>query len=114
MNNPMNDSIQDAGMPSQVGRLRSLAPRPLTLADTGLSRHFLTELMIKHLYDAGLLSSKQLMQRLALAGPVLEELIEFLRKEVMIDVHGQGFAKRELSYGLTQRGRETGCSRRWC
>ncbi len=88
-------------------KLQSLAPRPLTLESTGLSRHFLTELMIKHLYDAGLLSAKQLMQRLALAGPVLEELIEFLRKEVMIEVHGQGFDKRELSYGLTQRGRDT-------
>ncbi|WP_229680625.1 AAA family ATPase [Marinobacterium zhoushanense] len=92
---------------AETDRLRRLAPRPLTLADTGLSRHFLTELLIKHLYDAGMLTSKQLMQRTALAGPVLEELIEFLRKEVMIDVHGQGFDKRELSYSLTQRGRET-------
>lgn len=87
-------------------RLRLLAPRPLCIEDTGLSRHFLTELLIKHLYDAGLLSAKQLMQRLSLAGPVLEGLIEFLRKEVLVDVHGQGFDNRELSYGLTQRGRE--------
>ncbi|MBA4501411.1 AAA family ATPase [Marinobacterium sp. 3-1745] len=90
-----------------TAELQALVARPLALADTGLSRHFLTELMLKHLYDAGLLTARQLMQRLALAGPVLEELIEFLRKEVMIDVHGQGFDKRELSYGLTQRGRDT-------
>ncbi|KEA65531.1 putative ATPase with chaperone activity, associated with Flp pilus assembly [Marinobacterium lacunae] len=91
---------------SALEGLRTLAPRPLTLDDTGLSRHFLTELLIKHLYDAGLLTSKKLMQRTALAGPVLEGLIEFLRKEVLIDVHGQGFDNRELSYGLTQRGRD--------
>jgi len=98
--------VETEGQPGSQ-KLQLLAPRPLTLESTGLSRHFLIELMIKHVYDAGLLSSKQLMQRLALAGPVLEELIEFLRKEVMIEVHGQGFAKRELSYGLTQRGRDT-------
>ncbi|WP_246589648.1 AAA family ATPase [Marinobacterium ramblicola] len=89
-----------------LSRLRNLAPRPLTLDETGLSRHFLTELLVKHLYDAGLLTAKQLMQRTALAGPVLEALIEHLRKEVLIEVHGQGFDKRELSYSLTQRGRD--------
>ncbi|MBR9829110.1 MAG: AAA family ATPase [Oceanospirillales bacterium] len=110
MNHSMNLTAAgstEAADTSQAQHLRTLAPRPLALDETGLSRHFLTELMIKHLYDAGLLTLKQLMQRTALAGPVLEVLIEFLRKEVMIDVHGQGFDKRELSYGLTQRGRES-------
>lgn len=113
MNTSMTtDNLDDigasqAGAFNQMQKLKGLAPRPLSLDDTGLSRHFLAELMIKQLHDAGLLTLKQLMQRLALAGPVLDELIEHLRKEVLIEVHGQGFDKRELKYGLTQRGRET-------
>jgi hypothetical protein len=37
---------------------------------------------------------------------VIEQLIEFLRKEVLVEVHSRGEDRRELSYGLTQRGRD--------
>ncbi len=86
--------------------LRSIAPRPLEIEDTGLSLHFLSELFVKHIYDGGLLTLKHLMQRVALSGPVIEGVINFLRQEAMIEVHSRGFENRELFYGLTQRGRD--------
>ncbi|MDI3323804.1 AAA family ATPase [Pontibacterium granulatum] len=86
--------------------IKALAPRPTNVEDTGLTAHFLAELFVKHINDAGLLTLKQLMQRLALSGPVIEEVINFLRKEVLIEVHSRGFEHRELHYGLTQRGRD--------
>ncbi len=92
--------------PVQQEGLRILAPRPKTVEETQLPMHFLAELLVKHINDAGLLTLKQLMQRIALAGPVIEEIISFLRKEVLIEVHSRGFEHRELYYGLTQRGRD--------
>ena len=94
-----DEALQDAG-------LRTLAPRPKTVEETGLTLHFLSELFVKHINDAGLLTLKQLMQRVALSGPVIETVISFLRKEVLIEVHSRGFEHRELFYGLTQRGRD--------
>lgn len=86
--------------------LKTLAPRPKTVEESGLSLHFLAELFVKHIHDGGLLTLKQLMQRVALSGPIVESVISFLRKEVLIEVHSRGFEHRELFYGLTQRGRD--------
>ncbi|MDX1698037.1 MAG: hypothetical protein R3308_07095 [Thiohalobacterales bacterium] len=84
--------------------LQLLAPRPRTLSDTGLSRNFLAELVAKHLYSAGVLTLRQLAMRIALAGPVLEDLILFLRGEAYIEVRG-AVDDSGLRYALTDRGR---------
>lgn len=84
----------------------AVAPRPMTVEATGLGLHFLGDLFVKHISDAGMLTLKQLMQRLALSGPVVESVINYLRQEVLIEVHSRGFEQRELFYGLTQRGRD--------
>lgn len=97
---------ENTELDEQQSGLKSLAPRPTTVEDTGLSIQFLAELVVKHINDAGLLTLKQLMQRVALSGPVIESIISFLRKEVLIEVHSRGFEHRELFYGLTQRGRD--------
>ena len=53
----------------EIGRLASLCPRPTTLAQTGLSLTFLADLLGKHLAQAGVLTTNQVIDRLALAGP---------------------------------------------
>ena len=84
--------------------LQQLAPRPRTLDDTGLSRNFLAELIAKHLYSAGVLTLRQLSERIALAGPVLEDLVLFLRGEAHIEVRA-AVDDAGLRYALTDRGR---------
>jgi len=84
--------------------MQQLAPRPCTLADTGLSRNFLAELIAKHLYNAGVLTMRQLSERIALAGPVLDDLILFLRGEAYVEVRG-AVDDNGLRYALTDRGR---------
>jgi len=88
----------------QADPLQQLAPRPRTLDDTGLSRNFLAELIAKHLYSAGVLTLRQLSERIALAGPVLEDLILFLRAEAYIEVRS-AIGDSGLRYALTDRGR---------
>lgn len=90
-----------------LGRLEKLAPRPNTVADTGLSEAFLGDLVAKHLLEGGVLTMAALTERLALSGPITEQLINFLRKEARVEVRGavaDGSAGN-LRYALTERGR---------
>lgn len=85
--------------------LAQLAPRPRSLADTGLSESFTNELVVKHLYSAGVLTLHELSQRIALAGSVLEEVVSFLRQDAYIEVRGATEGTTGLRYALTDRGR---------
>jgi len=82
-----------------------IAPRPKTIADTGLSLSFLGELVEKHLFDAGVLTIAAMARRCALSGTILEEILGFLRKEARIEVRGRTFEEQGLRYALTDRGR---------
>lgn len=89
--------------------VQRLAPQPCTISETGLTDSFLGELVCKHLYDAGVLDMSRLVERLALTGVVMEEILAFLRKDGRVEVLGQMGAQtggvQSLRYGLTERGR---------
>lgn len=89
--------------PSEREAVQRLAPQPKSVNDTGLSENFLADLLCKHLHDAGVLDLPRLVERLALTGAVLEEVLQFLRKHGRIEVLGQ--SGQGLRYGLTERGR---------
>lgn len=86
-------------------RLGKLAPKPLSVEQTGLSQAFLADLTCKHLLDRGVMSTSELIGQLALAGPVLEKIINFLKSEGRIEVRRRSGFEDELRYGLTDRGR---------
>ena len=90
---------------SELRRLARLTPRPVTLEATGLSLTFLADLLGKHLASAGVLTTSQLIERLALAGPALEQVLHFMRAEGRIEVRARVGQETELRYGLTDRGR---------
>lgn len=102
----INDS--DA-YPSEREAVQRLAPQPCTIRDTGLTDSFLGELVCKHLHDAGVLDMSRLVERLALTGAVLEEVLAFLRKDGRVEVLGQlgQTGGQTLRYGLTERGRSS-------
>jgi len=83
----------------------TVAPRPQTIAATGLSTAFLCELVEKHLFEGGVLSMRDLVVRTALSGRLLEELLGFLRKEGRIEVRAQQADQPGLGYAVTERGR---------
>jgi len=93
------DSDQDVLDPIQ-----RLAPQPRSVAETGLADTFIGDLICKHLHDAGVLDMPQLVERLALTGSVLEEVLGYQRKDGRIEVLGQA-GGQGLRYGLTERGR---------
>lgn len=96
----------DFGAPQSTPiRSLGLAPRPTTLAQTGLSVTFLGDLLSKHLASAGVLSFGQLTGRLGVAGPILEGVLQWLRREGRVEVRARFGADQDLRFGLTERGR---------
>jgi len=88
-------------------RLSALVPRPQTLEETGLSNRFLADLVAKHLHTAGTLTLAQLTERLALSGPILEKVLNFMRREARIEVRPRPDGRGTLPYALTDHGRST-------
>jgi predicted ATPase with chaperone activity len=98
-------------------RMQRLAPRPVNLDQTGLSEPFVADLIGKHLLDGGVLSLLDLSYRLALSGPIVERVLNFMRKEARIEIRGsssQGNTSTsgignntsgDLRYALTDLGR---------
>lgn len=86
-------------------RYAALAPRPRDIKETGLSQNFLEDLLLKHLYDAGVMAVKELSARTALAGPVVDQILLLLRQDARIEVRGATLEKSGLRYALTDRGR---------
>lgn len=86
-----------------TAKIHELASVPQSIEDTGLSRHFLTELLAKHLYEAGDLDVRSLSARMALGWRVTEQFLTFMRENAQLEI----FRGRsdELRYRLTDRGR---------
>jgi len=82
-----------------------LAPRPRTPEETGLTDTFLADLVAKHLFEGGVLDVRQLSERTALAGPILDRVLAFMRGEAWIEVRPGSGASVGVRYALTDRGR---------
>jgi len=94
-----------------LARLEALAPRPITIEETGLSENFLSDLVAKHMFNGGVLTISELAERTALSGPIVESVLNFMRKESRIEILGTekkgvhtDSPGTNLRYALTQRG----------
>lgn len=86
-------------------RLTALAPRPVTLEQTGLTLEFVADLVLKLLLQLGVSRASALSDRVALAGTVLERVLHFLRKEGNVEVRPRPSGDNDLHFGLTIKGR---------
>ncbi|MEO7773843.1 MAG: AAA family ATPase [Steroidobacteraceae bacterium] len=89
----------------EVARLARVAPRPTNVAQTGLSLTFIADLTSKHLASFGVLALSEIIARLGLPGPVMEQVLQFMRSETLVEVRSRLGPEGELRYGLTERGR---------
>ncbi|HEX8782940.1 MAG TPA: hypothetical protein VF764_06190, partial [Steroidobacteraceae bacterium] len=88
-----------------VVRAGCIAPRPKTIAETGLTLSFLGDLLEKHLFEAGVLTMGAMVKRAACAGPIIEEVLNFLRREGRVEIRARTADDHGLRYALTERGR---------
>ncbi len=91
--------------PAPANGRTSRAERPCAVADTGLSELYLADLISKHLFESGVLDLRELSDRAALSGGLLEEILAFLRAEGRAEVRGTSPENGMLRFGLTDRGR---------
>jgi len=89
---------------SLVLRAGCIAPRPKTIGETGLTTAFLSDLLAKHLFEGGVLTLGAMIRRTGLAGPILEEILNFLRREGRVEVRARTVDDNGLRYALTERG----------
>ncbi|MGW8369652.1 MAG: AAA family ATPase [Gammaproteobacteria bacterium] len=92
---------------TEESRLATVAPRPQSLEATGLNERFLADLVAKHLHTAGTLTLADLTVRLALSGPIVEKVLNFMRREARVEVRPRQEGRGTLPYALTDHGRNT-------
>jgi hypothetical protein len=104
----MNTETVAPGCQSGVvsNRLAQLAPRPSSIDATGLAPELLADLVLKHLFQAGPLTSAVLAERLSLPGPVMEHILQFLRQEGRLHLQTNGSFDSGPRLALTERGRQ--------
>jgi len=84
--------------------LKSLIKQPSTLEITGLDEELVIDLLLKHLYENGVLDLLQLSKRIKLAGSTLEAILLKLRKDARVFVNSpEGL--NSIRYQLTDLGR---------
>jgi hypothetical protein len=83
------------------------APQPQTVEETGLHSGLLLDLCIKCVYFAGRPPARQIASHMTLPFPVVEELLEFLKREQYVEVVGSaGTSESQYKYALTAKGME--------
>lgn len=83
------------------------APQPQSVEETGLHSGLLLDLCIKCVYFAGRPTGRQIASHMALPFPIVEELLDFLKKEQYTEVVGSaGAGEQQYKYALTVKGME--------
>ena len=86
----------------------TLPPEPNSIEETGLSIGFLADLVLKHIYFAGMASGEELSDMLKLPFlNVIDKVLFFLREEEFVDITGSqgGYSERGYEYVITSKGR---------
>jgi hypothetical protein len=87
--------------------LPALLPAPLTLAETGLKRDLVEQLLVKALHFAGELTGFELTDKLGLSFPAIEPAIESVKAQRLVEiVGGSSVGPPSYHYRITSLGRE--------
>ena len=81
-------------------------PCPLTVEETGLPSSTIVDLMLKALYQTGSMTGEELSDFLALAFPVLDDLLLSLQQRHFVEVlDTRGHGRSGYRFALTEEGR---------
>lgn len=93
---------------TQLSAAISIPPQPGSIAETGLSMGFLTDLILKVIYFNGNITGQKLEEVTKLPFlNVIDKVLEFLKLEEYVDIVGAegGFSERAFQYIITSKGR---------
>ncbi|MEX2532291.1 MAG: ATP-binding protein [Gemmatimonadota bacterium] len=81
-------------------------PIPETLADSGLSQAFVSDLLLKTLYVRGTRTGTELMEHLCLPFTLLDDAVLDLQQRALLEVRGvEGHGRRGYRFDVTGEGR---------
>ncbi|CAB3772440.1 ATP-binding protein [Paraburkholderia solisilvae] len=95
----------DIGSRGKASQTTGAGRAPQTVSQTGLDLPFLAELTAKAAAVEGKISLAQLVERLKLTIPVLDEVTGFMIRERQLEVTHRGAADFDVQYQLTEEGR---------
>ncbi|ATX82271.1 hypothetical protein Ga0123462_1408 [Mariprofundus ferrinatatus] len=79
---------------------------PDSIEDTGLRRTFIVDLVMKHLFTLREFTLHDVVERLKLPTPIIDEVLEDIQRHQMIEVKGSsGMGRMTYRYTLTDRGK---------
>lgn len=83
---------------------RPRAPR--SLEDTGLRRSFIVDLILKHLFSLAEFTLNDVVERIKLPIPIVDQALEEIQRNHMVEVKGSsGLGRMSYRYVLTDRGK---------
>ncbi|MBL4765263.1 MAG: AAA family ATPase [Colwellia sp.] len=80
-----------------------IAKRPSTVAETGLSEQLLLQLLLKHILVAHVVSVRQLAEKMALSGGVIQSLLDHAKTLGWLE-NRQSSASGQMRYALSALG----------
>ena len=87
-------------------RVSIIPKQPKTVEESGLTLGFLVELSCKTLYYGGVMTLSSISEKLALPVSVVNDVMEFLKKERLAEVKKGGDIRATYTFALTDLGRE--------
>ena len=87
-------------------RVAALPRSPKNLEDTGLPTGFLVELACKMIYFGGVMTLGSLSEKIALPVSVFSDVVEFMKKERLVELKKGADLRASYSYAVTDLGRE--------
>jgi predicted ATPase with chaperone activity len=101
-----DDPTQVRAVRTREGEDRPVPAVPGDLDETGLSRPFVTDLLLKTLYSLGSMSGTELVRTIRLPWGILDDLLLELQQRHFLEVRGvQGHGRRGYQFDLTGEGR---------
>lgn len=105
----VSTAASSASVPPRTDpQMPAIPPQPSSIAETGLTMGFLTDLVLKIIYFTGAITGQRLEEtvKLPFLG-VIDKVLEFLKLEEYVDIIGAegGFSERSFQYIITTKGR---------
>lgn len=79
------------------------APRPTSIAHTGLSESLLIDLLMKHLLNGGVLTKEQMVKRLGVTGGIIQDLLDSAKTLAWVE-NRQTTTDGQMRYALSLGG----------
>jgi predicted ATPase with chaperone activity len=87
--------------------LQEPPPVPKTIEDTGLETNFLLNCLLRTMYISALQTIPELSEQIKLTRGVVEELLNFAKKEALVEIRGPSEKNYNIMrYSLTNAGKE--------